>query len=324
MNLSERLRPKTLAEYGESTAATVAKNYVESCLAGNPIASAVLLYGAPGSGKSTLVRCVARSCGGLALVETNASMDHSKEKLHAVFDSMLTMPLSGTAKVFFLDEIDALSTKQQKMLVDMLGKTKDPVFLACNDFGQIEKELRAECLCIEVSLPTEQRLKQVAQAVANETKDGGWLKYAERAKSYRDLFALFDSKGDADVDDALPDEAAERIKRFMRGEESYLRPSEFWGVGAWVIDNTVGQEAADFDMWQARYRKVGSRVEPFLIDSLRAVRCVDPQFPWSVTVGREKAVPKKKEKKEPAPKPEKKTKKPKTAPPKPKKTDDWF
>lgn len=80
----------------------------------------------------------------------------------------------------------------------------------------------------------------------------------------------------------VPDDDMERIRRHISGKEMPLTSQDHWMLVTMIADSTAGPEAAQVDLWVARYRKVGKAMEKY---ALRAARLgVKAGFPWSLSV----------------------------------------
>jgi putative ATPase len=133
--LAVRARPRTLAEFvgqshllGEGSALRVA---IEQ---GNP--HSMVLYGPPGSGKTTLARMVAEHSG--AAFEELSAVQAGRAEVRAVIERAAhRRAASGGDTVFFLDEIhrfnkaqqDALLPAVEEGLITLIGATtENPAF----------------------------------------------------------------------------------------------------------------------------------------------------------------------------------------------------
>jgi hypothetical protein len=100
------------------------------------------------------------------------------------------------------------------------------------------------------------------------------------ARSYRDVETIL---GGGDIARREDVDSVKRAKAILRGEID-PRPSEYWMLGSWVMDNCgdgpIGQY---YDRAYARYRKVGKSAEKYLRFVLKVAPSAEPQFPWSVS-----------------------------------------
>lgn len=281
--------PRSIEEYGaHKTHVVIAQNYLASFDAGAPMAKAVLLHGPPGTGKTTIIKLLAKERR-LPIVDLNASLEMDFDKIRTALTSGT---ISAPYKVVFFDEADSMTASQQKKLATLIDGAKHAVFLACNDIKGVDGVLRKLCLTVEVPLPNEAELRRLATSLG--------LPFTG-ANSYRGVLT--------GSEEPVRDESFDaRIRAVLRGEDSWLNPSEHYYLGTHVIDNTAGGEALAVDEWLQRYRTAGAGMTKYLMRSVP--RVADPQFPWSVMV-------RKKEPEQKAPRKSKKPKMPESAPTEP-------
>jgi len=259
----------TLVEYGSSAAASLCTRYLEGWIKGRK-GRAILLHGEAGVGKTTLVEVLAEHFD-LELLEMNASMDFTIEAANFAY-AVSTRPLDAEHKVVFFDEVDNLTEKQQGELALIVRMTKEPTFLACNDYSAIGPALRANCVPVAVQPPPKSRLFEVARRKGMRSVEG--------ARSYRDVEAI----AAGGVVGKPPDEFRKRIEAVLKGAlpPEVIRPTEFWAVSAWIADNVGRREAARFDS----YVRTGTWGQKYAYEVLRRARARAVRFPWSVGVGR--------------------------------------
>lgn len=267
-----------LTEYGQSSASRVAQNFCESWRRKSPIAKALILRGKHGVGKTSLVHACAETYK-LELVETNSSSDRSKD----TFNSLCNAAMTGGDKLVFFDEADGLTASMQKRLLKLLETTKCPVFIATN--SKLEKELEQACMVVEVRPVKGEQSHRLTRMLA---LGGEKLEHS--------------------------DDPEEQIVEALRGGSDDVPVGSWWMVNTWLLDNTKGSEPLAFDLFQARYRKVGKDMEKYAQRALK-LGLKQVERPWSLKHrwgGPKKATA---AKSKPAPKKEEKPKAP--APPKP-------
>jgi len=153
---SEKYRPRRIDDVvGNPEAKKAFVAWLNKWLAGKPDKKAALLYGPPGSGKTSLVYAAANQLG-LELIEANASDVRTSEALQrrilrAVTEASL---VSARGKIILLDEIDGINPAKDKgglqVVLDIINVTRHPVVLAANDpWDPRLRELRELCLLIE-------------------------------------------------------------------------------------------------------------------------------------------------------------------------------
>jgi DNA polymerase-3 subunit gamma/tau len=109
---------------------------------------AVLLSGPSGTGKTTIARIVRRNigCGEADYSEVDCASVSPLEKIRKIQDTMRAAPISGTTKMWVLDEVQALSRAKfaQQALLKMLEDPPDHAFfvLCTTDPGKLIPTVR--------------------------------------------------------------------------------------------------------------------------------------------------------------------------------------
>lgn len=263
MNPLESHRPRTLEEFGPGIHVSAALAWMKAVLAGQNVKPILLLHGASGTGKTTLARCLARDLA-LDLADCNASDDRSSDSIRAAANAAM----NGTA--VFLDEADQIAGKEQRLLVKFATSFKAPVIMAANDESRIERDLKDLCLILEVPKPSKQKLRDVGRKV------GASPRAILNAGSFRDLVH--------DSDASTTGEFAEGdvLASLLGGDEEAGRTGDLMRAEPWILDNTDGAEAVEFDLWRSRYREVGSVMEKYLRRAAASTRIQTLRFPWSL------------------------------------------
>jgi putative ATPase len=159
--LAQRLRPRTLDEFvgqrhvlGEGSALRLA---IEE----DRVAS-MILYGPPGSGKTTLARVVANTTG--AAFEERSAVSASVADVRAVIaDARERLGATGQRTILFLDEIhrfnkaqqDALLPAVEDGLVTLIGATTE------NPYFEVNSALLSRCQIYELEPLAEDELAVV-------------------------------------------------------------------------------------------------------------------------------------------------------------------
>jgi putative ATPase len=161
--LALRLRPRTLDEFvgqrdilGEGSALRLA---IEEDRVGS-----MILYGPPGSGKTTLARVVANTTG--ATFEELSAVSASVADVRAVIaGARERLGANGQRTILFLDEIhrfnkaqqDALLPAVEEGLVTLIGATTE------NPYFEVNSALLSRCQIYELEPLTEEELAVVAR-----------------------------------------------------------------------------------------------------------------------------------------------------------------
>ncbi len=150
--------------------------WIDSWLRGRPEKKAALIYGPPGSGKTSLVEAVALEKG-LELVEMNASDYRRSTDIERIAKttSRVGSLLNVKKKIILLDEVDGISATADKgaldSILDLIEKTQHPVVLVANDpWDPKLRDLREVCLMIEFKRLTKTEVKKVLRDICAKEK----------------------------------------------------------------------------------------------------------------------------------------------------------
>jgi len=160
---TEKYRPRRVADVvGNEEAKSTFISWLKSWFNDKPIKKAVLLYGPPGVGKTTLVHAAAHEYG-LEVIEANASDVRTSQALkRSVLRAATEGSLTGyKGKIILMDEVDGIEPSADRgglrTLLDLIEGTRVPVVLTANDpWDPKLRELRSKCLLMEFK-PIHQR-----------------------------------------------------------------------------------------------------------------------------------------------------------------------
>lgn len=152
----EKYRPSTIKEViGNEEAKTLFVEWLENK---HRVKKAVLLYGPPGVGKTTLVNAAANEYK-FKIIEMNASDTRTEKTVNRIaapassFAGLDKFSSDVKGNMLFLDEVDGIAGNEDRggvnAIIKIVENTKNPVIMAAND-PDIEKlrPLKKVCLLI--------------------------------------------------------------------------------------------------------------------------------------------------------------------------------
>lgn len=166
-SLVERYRPKCLKDLilDEKT-----RIMIESFLQKNDICN-ILLYGAPGIGKTTLAKIIVRELGCYSFLYINASLDNNVDMIRTqVRDFVSTLSIDGKLKIVILDECDAITGPAQAALRNLIeDSASDTRFiLTCNYLDKIIAPIQSRCTPIRISHEVTDVIKRILYIIKKE------------------------------------------------------------------------------------------------------------------------------------------------------------
>jgi replication factor C large subunit len=136
----EKYRPKKIVDViGNEEAKAAFVDWIKST---HKTKKAVLLYGPPGVGKTTLVNAAANEFG-FKVIEMNASDTRSEKAINAVaapatsFVALDTFTSKTKGNILFLDEVDGIAGNEDRggvsAIIKIVESTRIPIVMAAND-----------------------------------------------------------------------------------------------------------------------------------------------------------------------------------------------
>jgi len=141
MNYNDIISPKSTDDFILKASTVSILKHWESNTAQR---SSLLLYGPPGCGKSTCLKVLTRDMDTLHLIAT-VSLD-ARGFLTDAARFARTVSLQGQSKVLVIDEIDALTEKEQRMVSCILDETSCILVASTNYPRKVYPALRSRCI----------------------------------------------------------------------------------------------------------------------------------------------------------------------------------
>ena len=169
--LAERMRPRSLSEFVGQTHLVGEGRILRRLLAGGGALPSLILWGAPGTGKTTLARLLAESSG-LRFIALSAVFSGVKDLREAIQQAK-TEKRYGKRTVLFIDEIHRFNKSQQDALlhavengtVTLIGATTE------NPSFEVTGALLSRCRVLVLNQLSENEIKTVLQnALADEVR----------------------------------------------------------------------------------------------------------------------------------------------------------
>jgi hypothetical protein len=243
-------KPTTLENFFDRGHVSLLKNYVTSWLSKAPVTNAVLLYGAPGVGKSLLPSLLATEFN-LDLYVTDASDERSKLDIVKLSQTMLSQSVKGTLKLLFVDECDNLTASAYRKLHTLIEMQLQPIILACNDLYSVPWYLRENIWVVEFPYPDTKELAQflawVEQKTGKHVTEKVRRLFLGNAVTFRDIvmmLSLLWSAGVVLAQKSVDFDTYGEIRQLSLNPEyrPTLRPDELL---TWLYDNSTNLKLLD-------------------------------------------------------------------------------
>jgi replication factor C large subunit len=157
--------PRTIGRLGE---------WVREFKEGNAKKKALLLYGPPGSGKTSAGYALSRELG-YDLVETNASDVRTRDKVERVVGfaaSLASLDPKSEGKIILVDEVDGIHGRSDYggvgAVKNIIKVAKEPVILLANDPWGLPADFRAQCELLEFKRIDRRAVLKVLKKIAKE------------------------------------------------------------------------------------------------------------------------------------------------------------
>ena len=220
---------------------------------------ALLLYGPPGCGKTSLVEAIANEFG-YELLEMNASDFRRKEDIERIaVRSSTIQSLFGSEKkkIILLDEVDGIAAKEDAGALDaikhLVEVTKTPIIMTANNpWDQKLRPLRELAEFIQFRKLDKRDLTKLLLRICSAEK----LKCDEKALEYIVERAEGDARAAINdlqaVGEGFGEVSLERAKALLRPRDKERDPFEtlrmiFSASYAWQAKNALNQSQLDYE-----------------------------------------------------------------------------
>ncbi|MCD6563212.1 MAG: replication factor C large subunit [Thermoproteales archaeon] len=173
----EKYRPKRIDEViGNPEAKKAFVAWLNKWMRGTPSKKALLMYGPPGIGKTSLVYAAAAQYD-LELIEANASDVRTSQAIRRrIFRAVTETSLFGKrGKIILLDEVDGISPKEDRgglqTILELIRISRFPVVLTANDpWDPKLRPLRDQCQLVEFRKIGKRDIIKVLQNICKNEK----------------------------------------------------------------------------------------------------------------------------------------------------------
>jgi len=217
--LAERMRPRSLAEFVGQTHLVGEGRILRRLLETRGMVPSLILWGAPGTGKTTLARLLAEQSG-MRFIPLSAVFSGVKDLREAIQEAR-TEQRYGNRTVLFIDEIHRFNKAQQDALlhavengtVTLIGATTE------NPSFEVTGALLSRCRVLVLNQLSEDEVKMILERALSDQERG--LAAYQPSVSNEFLTRIANSSGgdarvaltalDAAVESTLPGEDGKRV-----------------------------------------------------------------------------------------------------------------
>ena len=162
-------RPKTIKEVvGQKGAVQTLKSMMNR----NKIPHSLLFTGPSGCGKTTLARILAKKvgCGKYDIDEINTADFKGVDMVRNIRKRMTGAPISGSARVWIIDECHKLTNDAQNAFLKILEDTPNHVYfmLATTDPQKLIKTIQTRCTQIKLAPLSNKDINQLIVSIAEK------------------------------------------------------------------------------------------------------------------------------------------------------------
>ena len=174
LDWAEKYRPQTLSEVaGHKKALAELKQWAQQWEKGHPDEKAVVLYGKPGTGKTTSAHALAKDMGWEA-IELNASDQRTADIIEKVAGSALqnsTLEGKDVKRLVIMDEADNIHGTAdrggERTIIGLISKTNQPIILIANELYDMSVGPRNACRPIQFSAVTTRSMLPVLKKISD-------------------------------------------------------------------------------------------------------------------------------------------------------------
>ena len=243
--LYRKYRPKKLADVaGQSSSVKVLRKLI----ARNKVPHSILFVGPSGCGKTTLARIMRKNvdCGLQDFTEVDCADFRGIDMVRGIRSQMGLSPISGSTKVWLIDECQKLTSDGQSAMLKMLEDTPEHVyfFLATTDPHKLLPTIRTRCTEIKVSLISSEEMtaviERVLKAESKRISDEVIEKVVEKAegsarKALVLLNQIIDLESEEDQMQAL--EKADTKAQAIELARLIIKPGSSWSAVTKILKN---------------------------------------------------------------------------------------